>query len=169
MTDFEHWAVIASGVVGLASFAGGSLLAATPPLDTDLSRVVATLERRRPLILAGSVLSAAGAALLLWPVAAVSTSGSGDAWPSLTLFSIAVAILGFGFVTVSAVLLAALAWRAPEEVPDPVIGLVLAASHLAVWSVSARSVRSSSSPPPRWGSRTTSSVPSSWWQQSPRS
>lgn len=133
----EQWWVVATGVVGLVLFAGGSLLAAGPPVDAPWADVARHLVRRRTAVLAGSTASVTGAGLLLWPLAAVATSGSGDVWSSLALFSVLIWVLGFGFLVLAAVLVAAVAWRGPDEVGEPVAAALLGAAHLAVWSVSA--------------------------------
>ena len=133
----EQWWVVSAGVAGLVLFAGGSLLAAGPPIDAPWADVARHLTRRRTAVLAGSTASVTGAGLLLWPLAAVATSGSGDVWPTLTLFSLLIWVLGFGFLVLAAVLVAAVAWRGPDEVGEPVAAALLGAAHLAVWSVSA--------------------------------
>lgn len=138
MADAETIWILSTGGVGLAAFASGSMLSAVPPVDADLvEHIVESLSRRRGPVLVGSVLSVTGAALLLWPVAAVSTTGTGEAWSSLALFSVAIAVLGFTFMTTASMLVAALVWRDPRDVPGPVTRLCLDASHLAIWSVSA--------------------------------
>ena len=45
--------------------------------------------------------------------------------------------LGFSFLALSAVAVAAVVWRDPGAVPSGVVRLVLDAAHLATWSVSA--------------------------------
>lgn len=137
MHDAEQWWVVATGVLGLVLFAGGSLLAAGPPVDAPWVDVARHLVRRRAAVLVGSTASVTGAGLLLWPLASVATSGSGDVWPSLASFSLLAWVLGFGFLVLAAVLVAAVAWRGPDEVGEPVAGALLGAAHLAVWSVSA--------------------------------
>ncbi len=137
MTDSETlWSIIA-GLVGLTAFAGGSLLTNLPRVDTDSEDALKSLRDRRTPVLVGSVLSATGAGLLLWPIAAVATGGTGNAWPSLALFSIAVATLTLSFTIVVAILAAALVWREPTAVPRPVASFVLDGLHLAIWPVSA--------------------------------
>ncbi len=137
MHGAEQVWVIGSGVVGLVLFAGGSLLAAMPLIDARAVDVRTHLADRRTAILAGSVAATAGAGLLLWPLAAVASTGSPDVWPSLALFSIAAWVLGFGFLAMATCLVAGLAWRGTEELADETIAAVLAVAHLAVWSVSA--------------------------------
>lgn len=133
----EGWWAVAAGLVGLIAFAGGSLLADLPRIDASDPEVVDRLSARRTRILAGSVLSVTGAALLLWPLSLVATSGSDAVWPSLALFSVASWVLGFGFLTVGALLTSAVAWRDPSTFDPPTLRLALDAAHLAVWSVSA--------------------------------
>jgi hypothetical protein len=133
----EQWWVVATGAVGLVLFAGGSLMAAVPPIDAPWADVARHLVRRRIAVLAGSTASVTGAGLLLWPLAAVATSGSADVWPTLALFSVLAWVLGFGFMVLAAVLVAGVAWRGPDEVGEPVARALLGAAHLAVWSVSA--------------------------------
>lgn len=129
--------MVAAGTVGVTAFAVGSVFAAAPQIDAAIGDVVEALQRNRARILVGSVISPAGAALLLWPISAVATTGSDEGWVSLRAFSIAVAVLGFTFVALSAVGVAALGWRDPGEVTPSTIRLVLDGCHLAVWSVSA--------------------------------
>lgn len=130
------WSVVA-GAIGLAAFVAGSFLTGLPRVDSDLDDALATMHHRRPAVLSGAMLSATGGGLLLWPVAAVSTAGSGEAWSSLALFSIAVATLTMSFLVVTAILTAALTWRDPTALPHPAARLVLDGLHLAIWSVSA--------------------------------
>ena len=137
MHGAEQWWVVATGVAGLVLFAGGSLLAAGPPIDAPWADVARHLVRRRTAVLIGSTASVTGAGLLLWPLAAVDASGSADVWPTLARFSLVVWVLGFGFLVLAAVLVVAVAWRGPEEVGEPVATTLLGAAHLAVWSVSA--------------------------------
>lgn len=59
--------MVLSGALGLAAFAGGSLLAAVPGVGEAIDEVLVTIAARRTAILAGSALSVAGAVLLgLW-------------------------------------------------------------------------------------------------------
>jgi hypothetical protein len=133
----EQWWVVATGALGLVLFAGGSLMATVPPVDAPWADVTRHLVRRRTAVLVGSTASVTGVGLLLWPLAAVATSGSPDVWPTLASFSLLVWVLGFGFLAVAAVLVAGVAWRGPEELGEPVVAAILAVAHLAVWSVSA--------------------------------
>jgi hypothetical protein len=136
VTDSEAlWSTIA-GLFGLAAFAGGSLLTNLPRVNADLEVALESLRDRRTAVLGGSVLSATGAGLLLWPIAAVATGGTGGAWPSLALFSVAIAALTLSFTVVVAILTVALVWRDPTAVPHPVASLVLDGLHLAIWPVS---------------------------------
>ena len=137
MSDTETFWVVSVGVLGLAGFVAGSFLCGLPRIDAGLDDALATVHRRRSAVLVGAMLSATGGGLLLWPITAVSTAGSGEAWSSLALFSVAVAALTLSFLVVTSVLAAALAWRDPVDLPRPVARLVLDGLHLATWSVSA--------------------------------
>lgn len=137
MSDAETYWVVAAGAVGLFAFAIGSVLPAVPPIDATMDDVLHSLQRNRARILAGSVLAPTGAALLLWPISAVATTNPDQGWASLRAFSIAVAVLGFAFVAISSVAMAALAWRDPKGVHPSTVRLVLDGCHLAIWSVSA--------------------------------
>ncbi len=136
MGDVERWWVVTAGVVGLAAFVGGSVLTGLPAVDDTDDVVVAALVRRRSAILTGSVLSALGVALLLWPLAVVSADGD-DGWADLGTFALATWVLGFAFLVVGALGRAALAWRDPTALPVAVVRLVLDLAHLATWSLSA--------------------------------
>ena len=137
MSDAESIWVVSVGVIGLVGFVAGSFLCGAPRVDADLDHALATMRRRRSTVLVGAILSATGGGLLLWPIAAVSTAGSGEAWRSLALFNVAVAALTFSFLVVTSVLAAALVWRDPADLPPPTSRLVLDGLHLATWSVSA--------------------------------
>ena len=128
--------MIAAGLVGLAGFVAGSFLTDLPRVDSDLDDALAHVQRRRSAVLSGSTLSAVGGGLLLWPIAFLSTAGSGAAWASLALFSVVVATLTMSFLVVTAVLAAALAWRDPTALSRPTARLVLDGLHLGIWSVS---------------------------------
>jgi hypothetical protein len=132
----EGWCAVIAGLVGLGTFAGGSMLAALPPVDAVDADAVGSLTRRRSPVLAGSVLALLGAALLLWPLATVAGSVPVDPWSSIGSFSLAVWILAFSFLAVAAVGVSALVWRDPAALPVPVVRLVLDAAHLATWALS---------------------------------
>jgi hypothetical protein len=117
---------VATGAVGLAAFAGGSLLMALPPIDAPDDEVVATLELRRQPVLAGAVASVLGVALLLAPLAEVGGA-----------FALATWVLGFAFLALGACAPAAVAWRDPDGLPPAAVRLVLDLAHLATWSLSA--------------------------------
>ena len=136
MSDAETIWMTAAGAIGLAGFVAGSYLTDLPRVDSDLEDALASVSHRRSAVLSGSALSVMGGGLLLWPIAAVSTAGSGAAWRSLALFSVAVASLTMSFLVITAVLTAALAWRDPTALSRPTARLVLDGLHLAVWSVS---------------------------------
>jgi hypothetical protein len=129
--------VVGGGLAGLVLFAGGSLLAAAPPIDAPWAEVARHLVRRRTAILVGSTASVTGAGLLLWPIAALAADASADVWPSLAAFSVVIWVLGFGFLALAAVLVAGVAWSGPERLGEPVVAALLTVAHLAVWSVSA--------------------------------
>jgi len=128
--------MIAAGVVGLAGFGTGAYLTDLPRVDADLADALTSMSRRRWAVLSGATLSVVGGGLLLWPIAFMSTAGSGAAWESLALFSVVVASLTMSFLVVTAVLTAALAWRDPPALSGPTARLVLDGLHLAIWSVS---------------------------------
>lgn len=131
------------GAVGLVGFVAGSLLARVPRPDAEGDHVVAALVRDRGRILAGSVLAVLGTTLLLLPVAVVSAAphtgggGRGDGWSALGLFALATWVLGFGFLALSAVATSAVVWRDPGALSPSTRQLLLDASHLATWSISA--------------------------------
>lgn len=126
---------VAAGVVGLAAWAGGSLLAAAPAVDATNDEVVAHLVRRRRHLLAGTALVGLGVTLLLWPLASVATADG--SWPALGLASLAVWAVGFAGLFAAGVAVAGLAWRAPADLPVVVVRVVLDTAHLAVWPLSA--------------------------------
>lgn len=133
----EVWVVLV-GAMGLAMFVAGAFLAEVPRVDVeDLRGALHRLAERRSAVLSGAILSATGGGLLLWPVAALSTSGTGDAWGSLAFFSIAVAALTASFLIVNAVLVAALVWRDAPALAPATARLVLDGLHISIWSVSA--------------------------------
>lgn len=137
MRDAERWWVLVAGVAGLVAFTGGSLLTGVPRVDDTLERVQDDVARRRNAVLVGSVLSVSGPALLLWPLAVIATSDVEDVWPSLALFSIGAWVLGFAVLAFATMLVVAVAWRGPSGVAPSAVRLLLDASHLATWSVSA--------------------------------
>lgn len=136
VSDTETVWMIAVGVVGLAGFVAGSYLTDPPRVDSDLEEALARVRSRRSAVLSGSTLTAVGGGLLLWPIAFISTAGSGAAWASLALFSIVIAALTMSFLVVTAVFNAALAWRDPTALSRPTARLVLDGVHLGIWSVS---------------------------------
>jgi hypothetical protein len=137
MRDAERWWAVATGIAGLVAIAGGSLLTNVPRVDHAFEGVRKELARRRSAILVGSVVSVSGSALLLWPLALVATSDAEDVWRSLALFSVGAWVLGFAFLAFAAMLVLAVAWRDPADLEPSVGRLLLDASHLATWSVSA--------------------------------
>jgi hypothetical protein len=130
------WAVVA-GVVGLVSLVVGSFLVQAPAIDADVRDAVASLAARRAPVLAGSLLSTTGSALLLWPIAVVASAPGGEVWRSAALLSVALSVGGFLFLAVAALAHATVAWRAPVAGGDDSARLLLDAAHLATWSVSA--------------------------------
>ena len=137
MQDPEQVWMVSAGVLGLIGFAAGALTAKVPAVDASTADAVADLVRRRPAVLAGSVASITGAALLLWPLVAVATDPDPDVWRSLALFSMATWVFGFGFLAVGSLLVIGIVWRGDEGPGLDVSRVLLDISHLAVWSVSA--------------------------------
>lgn len=136
MDGAERWSVVVVGAIGLALWAGGSLLAALRPVDAPLAERVDRLATGRTALLVGSIGAVSGAALLLWPICAVATE-EGEAWVSLRWFSVAVWTLGFTFFVVATVVVSTLAWS-PSRAPDQeLVRVLLDGAHLAVWAVSA--------------------------------
>lgn len=137
MRDAEQaWAVVA-GVVGLICFAGGAMAARVPAIDAATEDALADLVRRRRSVLAGSVASITGAALLLWPLAAVATQPDPEVWRSLAIFSMAAWVFGFGFLALGSLLVIGVVWRGGDGPGSDLSRVLLDVSHLAVWSVSA--------------------------------
>lgn len=137
MRDAEQTWVVAVGVIGLIGFAAGAMAAKVPAVDASTGDAVADLLRRRRAVLAGSVASITGAALLLWPLAAVATDPDPDVWTSLAVFSMAVWVFGFGFLALGSLLVIGVVWRGNEGPGPDVSRVLLDINHLAVWSVSA--------------------------------
>lgn len=137
MRDAEQAWAVAAGAVGLICFASGALAARVPAVDADADDAVNDLIGRRRAVLAGSIASVTGAALLLWPLAAVATEPSADVWPSLAVFSMAVWVFGFGFLALGLLLVIGVVWRGDQGPAPEVARVLLDTSHLAVWSVSA--------------------------------
>ena len=136
MEDVERWWALGAGVVGLAAFAGGSLLAAVPSVGMTGQALLDELAARRSKVLAGSVAAVTGVALLLWPLALISTAGS-DGWSSLGLFALAAWVLGFSCLVVVSLVNAGLVWGEPQAIAPATARLLLDIGHLATWSVSA--------------------------------
>ena len=126
-----------TGVAGLLALAGGATLIGGPWVALPDDEIRSALERRRSTVLAGAVSVAAAAGLLLWPVAAVAVAPADGAWQSLALFSVAAWAVGFGFLGVSALVVAAVAWRGPSALGPVATRALLDAAHLGIWSVSA--------------------------------
>lgn len=99
MSDAERWWVIATGVLGLMLFAGGSVATRPPRVEDPLDEVVANLLTRRSSVLAGSLATITGTSLLLWPLVSIATDAGTDAWRSLAFASVAARLLGFGLLT----------------------------------------------------------------------
>jgi hypothetical protein len=137
MRDVERWWALAAGIVGLVALAGGSLLTNVPRVDRAFEDLREDIARRRTSMLVGSVLSVSGSAMLLWPLALVATSRADDVWSSLAVASVGAWVLGFAFLAFAAMLVVAVAWRDPADLEPSVARLLLDASHLATWSVSA--------------------------------
>lgn len=140
MSDAEQLAMVIVGAVGLVLFAAGAMAAALPRPDAPDVELIGALQRGRSRIIAGSVCSVAGCALLLWPLAAVGISGEpvGEpVWTSLRLAALATWVLGFSMLALSAAVVVAAVWREPAEVPTPTLRLARDGAHLATWSVSA--------------------------------
>ena len=137
MRDVEQAWVVAAGVLGLICFAAGALTAKVPAVDAPIGDAVADLVRRRRAVLTGSIASITGAALLLWPLAAVDTDPDPGVWRSLALFSMAAWVFGFGFLALGSLLVIGVVWRGDEGPRLDVSRVLLDISHLAVWSVSA--------------------------------
>jgi hypothetical protein len=114
-------------------FVIGSLLVQAPPIDAELAPVLRRVGEARRRVLAGTLFSTFGGALILWPITAVASADDHDVWRSLALFSMAVAVAGSVFLTLAAVATAALVWRGPEDVPASTARLLLDAAHLATW------------------------------------
>jgi hypothetical protein len=136
MGDASGW-VAAAGLVGLAAFVAGALIGALPRVEAEDVEVTAFLVERRASILLGSLLVISGAALLLWPLAAIGSSGIDQPSTTLGLFSMATWVLGLTFLMISSVAVSALVWRDPVALATPLVRFVLDGVHLATWSLSA--------------------------------
>lgn len=137
MRDAEQVWVVAAGALGLICFAAGAMAAKVPAVDVVTGDAFADLVRRRRAVLTGSVASITGAALLLWPLAAVAADPDPDVWTSLAVFSMAAWVFGFGFLALGSLLVIGVVWRGAEGPGADVTRVLLDISHLAVWSVSA--------------------------------
>jgi hypothetical protein len=133
----ETSAAITAGAIGIALLAGGSTLAALPPIDQPAEATIRRLRGRRRSVLTGSLAAITGTALLLWPVAAVAAIESVEGWPSLRLFSIAVATLGSMFMAAASLMTIALAWPDADTLDVRGARLLHQIAHLATWSASA--------------------------------
>lgn len=132
----ETTAVIAAGMTGLVLLAGGSTLAALPPIDKPIDEAIRALHGRRNRVLTGSLPALGGTGLLLWPVAAVAAAST-DAWLSLRIFSIAIATLGSIFLALALLAAVVLVWPNETDLDRGAARLLHQSAHLATWSVSA--------------------------------
>lgn len=137
MDDAEQVWVVVVGTLGLICFAVGAMAAKVPAVDLTTGDAVAELVRRRRAVLAGSVASITGAALLLWPLAAVASEPDPEVWRSLAVVSMAAWVFGFGFLALGSLLVIGVVWRGDEGPSNDTARTLLDVSHLAVWSVSA--------------------------------
>lgn len=80
------------------------------------------LAERRGRVIAGSMASITGAALLLWPLSFVASSPAAEVWRSLAVFSVATWVFGFAFLAGGSLMLVATVRSAGS-------GVVLADEH----------------------------------------
>lgn len=139
MRDVERVWAVAAGSVGLVCFVAGSLAVAAPRIDQAIGGSVGELAERRGRVIAGSLASITGAALLLWPLSYVASSPGAEVWRSLAVFSMATWVFGFMFLAAGSLMLVATIWRTGSGVvpADNTSRTLLDLSHIAIWSFSA--------------------------------
>lgn len=137
MADVERWWAFAVGIVGVVGWAGGSVLAGLPRIDAPDELIVERLTARRGAILVGMLLHLTGAAMLLWPLMAVSSPNSTESWRSLAAFAAGAWVLALSFLVVGSLAAMAAVWRGPTDAGIGVTRALLDIAHIATWSASA--------------------------------